>query len=173
MQLRPRHLVAGLVLAFSAAAFGADAAPAVDPAEAEIDRQIEAARGAIYGRKGAAIQSVMRLTPEQQTAFAPVLRAYDDELMALGDRRISLIKQFARHYDAQSLDDNSAKRLFELSLDIKDAQINLLRKYFRKASTAIGVRKASEWIQVENAFMSALDTRIALAMPVFSDAMKE
>jgi hypothetical protein len=172
MELRKHLIVASFAAAFLAANAWAEGAPAptIDP---EVMRQIEAARGAVYARKGAALDAVMHLTPEQQTAFNPVLRAYDDELLAIGDRRIALIQEFAGYFGDQSLDDKNAKRLVRETLKIKKAQLDLLAKYFDKASKAIGVRKASEWVQVENAFLAAVETKIALSMPVLSDAMKE
>lgn len=172
MTLRTRLFAAGFALAFSATAFGSDtaAAPAVDPA---LDRQVEAARGLLYARKSAALNAVMHLTAEQQAAFNPVLSAYDNELMKLGDRRIALIREFAGYYNTQSLDDKNAKRLVHETIKCKQDQLKLVQRYFDKASKVIGVRKASEWVQVENAFISAVDTKLALLMPVLSDAMKE
>lgn len=171
METRTRVLAAAFAACLAGAAFAGGApAPAIDP---EVMRQVEAARGAVYARKGAALNAVMHLSAEQQAKFGPVLKAYDDELLKLGDRRIELIKEFVGYYQAQSLTDKDATRLVRESIKCRQDQLKLLDEYFGKASKAIGVRKASEWIQVENAFMSAVDTKVALLMPVLSDAMKE
>ncbi len=146
------------------------AAPATDPA---IDRQIEAARGAIYARKSIVLQGMLALTPEQQTAFNPVLAAYDSELLALGDRRLALIKEYAGYYNASSLDDKNAERLLNATIKVKQDQLKLFSKYFGKAKKVIGVTKAAEFIQVENAFAAALDTKLALEMPRVGSAMKQ
>lgn len=170
MDIRNRLIVATLAACLAGGALAESAPAPIDP---EVMRQVDAARGAIYARKGAALNAVLRLTPEQQAAFNPVLKAYDDELLKIGDRRVELVKEFAGYYGAQSLDDKNATRLVRESIKCRQDQLKLLDEYFGKASKAIGVRKASEWIQVENAFMSAVDTKVALLMPVLSDAMKE
>lgn len=171
MELRNRLIVATFAACLSGAALAGDApAPAADP---EVARQIEAARGAVYARKSAVLQQVLALTPEQQSAFNPVYKAFDDELMALGDRRIALVKEYAGFYNTKSLDDKNAKRLVNAALDLKQEQLKLLRTYFGKASKVIGVAKAAEFIQVENAFAAAVDVKFALQVPVVGDAMKE
>ena len=116
------------------------AEPVADPA---IDRPIEAARGAIYARKTIVLQGMLALTPEQQTAFNPVLSAYD------------------------------AERLLNSTIKLTQDQLKLFSKYFNKAKKVIGVAKAAEFIQVENAFAAALDTKLALEMPRVGAAMKQ
>ena len=170
--VRPTLFTAVLLAALSGAAFAKDPAspPPSDPA---MDKAIEAVRGAVYARKSIVLESMLELTPEQQTAFNPVLKAYDDELMALGDRRLALIKEYANYYNNRSLDDKNAERLLKATVKCKQDQLKLFSKYFDKAKKVIGVTKAAEFIQVENAFAAALDTKLALEMPRVGSAMKE
>jgi hypothetical protein len=56
---------------------------------------------------------------------------------------------------------------------VKRDQLDLLNRHFDLVSKAIGVRKAAEWVQLEYSFMTAVESKIALAMPVLSDAMKD
>jgi hypothetical protein len=163
-------LFAAALALFALPTFAADAPPANDPT---VDKAIEAARGAVYARKSVVLEGMLELTPEQQTAFSPVLKAYDDELMAIGDRRIALIKEYAAYYNASSLDDKNAERLLKATVKCKQDQLKLFSKYFDKAKKVIGVAKAAEFIQVENAFAAALDTKLALEMPRISSAMKQ
>ena len=130
-------------------------------------------RDAIYTRKNVVLEGMLALTPEQQTAFNPVVKAYDEELKALGDRRLALIKEYAGFYNARSLDDKNAKRLVMETIKVKQDQLALFKKTFDKAAKAIGVTKAAEFIQVENAFAAAVDTKLALEMPRIGSAMKQ
>ena len=148
--------------------------PAYDPAQdPALDKQMEMVRGAVYARKSIVLEGMLELTPEQQTAFNPVLKAYDDEVLALGDRRLALIKEYAGYYNSRSLDDKNAKRLVMATIKLKQDQLALFKKYFDKASKVIGVTKAAEFIQVENAFAGAVDLKLALEMPRVGAAMKQ
>jgi hypothetical protein len=175
MSISKRLLAAAFATALSV---GAAAAPAAAPkptaaTNAEVDRQLAEVRDAVYARKDVALKKVMQLGLAQQDAFDPVLKAYDAELKLLGDRHAALIKEFAGYYDAKSLDDANAKRLVDATFAVKREKLDLLNRYFATVSKAIGVRKAAEWVQLEYAFMASVDSKIANAMPVLSDAMKE
>lgn len=172
MSIRHRLIATSFAVALLSGAAGAAPAPSAATA-ATVDAKLAEARGAVYARKGAALKKVMQLEPAQQAAFDPVLKAYDAELKALGDRHAMLIKDFAGYYDTKSLDDASATRLVNDTFMVKRAQLDLLNRYFTQVSKAIGVRKASEWVQLEYSFMTAVDAKIAMAMPVLSDAMKD
>jgi hypothetical protein len=168
--IRSTTLAAALLSA--PALFAAE--PAYDPAkDPALDKQMEMVRGAIYTRKSVVLESMLALTPEQRTAFNPVLKAYDDELMALGDRRLALIKEYAGYYNDRSLDDKNAKRIVFETIKVKQDQLALFKKYFDKAAKVIGVTKAAEFIQVEHAFAAAVDTKLALEMPRIGAAMKQ
>jgi hypothetical protein len=149
------------------------AAPAAPTEDAAAEELLQYVRGAINERKGVVLKSMLGLTPEQQTAFDPVLAAYDAKLKALGDRRLALIKEYAAFYNNRSLDDKNAKRLVLESIKVKQDQLSLYKEYFDKAAKVIGVTKASEFIQVENAFAGAVDLKLALEMPRVSSAMKQ
>jgi hypothetical protein len=170
-----RMIRSSLILAAVAlvpAAFAGE--PAYDPVnDPALNKQMEMVRGAVYARKSMVLEGMLELTPEQQTAFNPILKAYDDELMALGDRRIALIKEYAGYYNDRSLDDKNAKRLVMATIKVKQDQLALFKEYFDKASKVIGVTKAAEFIQVENAFAGAVDLKLALEMPRVSSAMKQ
>jgi hypothetical protein len=144
--------------------------PAKDP---ELDKQMGYIRDAIYTRKAVVLEGMLALTPEQRTAFDPVQKAYDAELKKLGDRRLALIKEYASFYNTRSLDDKHAKRLVMETIKVKQDQLALFKSTFDKAAKAIGVTKAAEFIQVENAFAAAVDTKLALEMPRVGSAMKQ
>jgi hypothetical protein len=144
--------------------------PAKDPA---LDALMVDIRDAIHTRKSVVLEGMLALTPEQKTAFDPVQKAYDAELKALGDRRLALIKEYASFYNTRSLDDKNAKRLVMETIKVKQDQLALFKKTFDKAAKAIGVTKAAEFIQVENAFAAAVDTKLALEMPRVGSAMKQ
>lgn len=161
-------------IALCAAPAPALAAPAASPTEdPAVYKQIDAARAAIYTRKSTVLQGMLELTPEQQAAFNPVLRAYDEDLLKLGDRRLHLIVQYAAFYEGRTLDDKNAERLLKETIKVKQDQLKLFSTYFDKAKKVIGVAKAAEFIQVENAFAAALDTKLALEMPRVGSAMKQ
>ena len=174
MSTRDRSIAILFAVALLSGAAGAAPAPAPTAATAAtVDAKLAEARGAVYARKTASLKAVMRLDAAQQAAFDPLLAAYDAELKALGDRRLALIKEYASFYNSRSLDDKNAKRLVMETIKVKQDQLALFKKTFDKAAKAIGVTKAAEFIQVENAFAAAVDTKLALEMPRVGSAMKQ
>jgi hypothetical protein len=172
MSIRDRIIATSFVLALTAGVAGAAPAPTAATA-ATVDAKLAEVRGAVYARKTASLKAVMRLDAAQQAKFDPLLAAYDAELKQLGARHAALIKEFAGYYDAKSLDDANATRLVNETYKLKREQLDLLNRNFDLVSKAIGVRKAAEWVQLEYSFMSAVESKIAMAMPVLSDAMKD
>ena len=176
MKPSTRRLAFASLLLLGCAA-GASAAPAATSAPsaavADADRQLEDARKLTFERKAVALKKVLNLSPQQQAAFDPVLKAYDAELGALLDRRVVLAKEYLRAFDARSLDDATATRMVNDAIASRQAHLKLLQDYFAKASKAIGVAKAADFIQLENAFVATLDAKLALKLPAVSEAMKE
>lgn len=58
---------------------------------------IELLRSDIRAKKVAIITEVMQFADAQARAFWPVYREYDLELSKIGDARVELIKDYARH----------------------------------------------------------------------------
>jgi len=173
MSTRDRLIATSLAVMLSAVA-AAGAAPTPTAATAAtVDAKLAEVRGAVYARKTASLKAVMRLDAAQQAKFDPLLAAYDAELRKLGERHAGLIKEFAGYYDAKSMDDAAATRLVNETYKLKREQLDLLNKNFELVSKSIGVKKAAEWVQLEYSFMTAVEAKIAMAMPVLSDAMKE
>jgi hypothetical protein len=172
MSTRDRLIATSFAVALLTGAAGAAPTPTAATA-ATVDAKLAEVRGAVYARKSASLKAVMRLDAAQQAKFDPLLAAYDAELKKLGERHATVIKEFAGYHDAKSLDDANATRLVNETFKIKREQLDLLDRTYGLVSKAIGVRKAAEWLQLEYSFMTAVEAKISMAMPVLSDAMKE
>ena len=105
-------------------------------------------RQQIKADKKAFVAKNMQLTQAEATAFWPVYDAFQTELGALGDRTVSLIREYASNY--QSLSDPTAKQLTEDYLAIQKDRVALLQSYLPKFRSVLPEKKVARYYQLEN-----------------------
>lgn len=111
------------------------------------------------------INQAMKLTGPEAEAFWPIYRKYEGELAAVGDEKLSLIREFFTHYKNGTLNDRNAKVMADKWLQNIQARLDLWKKYHQKISTAVSPMRAVQFLQVENQVALFVDTEIASEMP--------
>jgi len=164
-----RTATAALVLSMvmlTAAAAGAQTAPATgDQTKVKnLSAYAELLRGDIRQQKIAIITEVMGFSEAEDKAFWPVYREYDADMAKLGDERVALIADYAKHYD--TLTDDAADKLARQAIDLEARRQAAKGKFYDKLRSAVGSRTALRALQVEHQLQLLIDLQIAAALPI-------
>lgn len=156
--------IALLFAAFCSYSPGAEEAP---PAPKDDTRAyFETLRSRFNADKVATITEVLKLTDAEGKKFWPLYRAYEQELTAVGDDKLELIREFFDDYKRGSLTDERAKVLAERWLKNLQQRTDLWKKYHKKISKAVSATRGAQFLQVENQMALFVDIAIASEMPV-------
>ena len=145
------------------AALALVAAPAAaqnDPAA----KYLELLRGDVRAEKIEILTAALDLTEAQSQAFWPIYRQYDTELAAIGDKRITMVKQFVATYDVMT--DEEAGTFARKWMALQKERMALREKYFGKIAKATSNKIAARFLQVENAIGMLIDLEIAAEAPL-------
>ncbi len=116
------------------------------------------------------INQAMKLSSPEADAFWPIYRAYEKELAAVGDEKLTLIRAFFTHYQNGTLNDQNAQVMAEKWLNNVQARLDLWKKYHKKISQAVSPLRAAQFLQVENQMALFVDLQIASEMPQIAPA---
>ena len=162
-----RHLLAAWMLALAAvSAAGAQTAPPGDPQTKTLNLSAyaELLRSDLRAQKVAIITEVMQFTDAEDKAFWPIYREYDGEMAKLGDERVALVADYARHYDA--LSDEVAGTLARSAIDLEARRQAVKAKYYERVRTALSPKTALRYLQVEHQLLLLIDLQISAALPI-------
>jgi Spy/CpxP family protein refolding chaperone len=134
------------------------------PAAAQVRSEIELTRQQIQTERQALVAAGMELTDEQAAKFWPVYREYRAELAPIGDRQVELIMGYADKYG--SVDDDYAQEMLNEFLNIKQAQLEVLRKYVPKFLAVLPAVKVARFYQIENKLDAVVAFDLAASIPV-------
>jgi hypothetical protein len=118
------------------------------------------------------LNQVMKLTVAEADQFWPIYRSYEQDLAAVGDRKLALILEFMRHHKAGTLTDQHAQELAGQFLQNAQDRLDLWKKYHQQISRAVSPVRAAQFLQVENQMAIFVDLNIASEMPVAGTAAR-
>jgi hypothetical protein len=154
-----------LIALSAGSAFGQSASPAQSAnQDANIRSYVEMLRSDLRNDKVTIVTHVMQLNDADGAKFWPIYREYEGELAKLGDERVTLIKNYAEHYD--TLDEKTAHDIATKALDIESRRTALRKKYFGKIEKATSSRVAARFFQVDNQLTMLVDLQVAAALPI-------
>ena len=141
--------------------------PAITPAETKdlnLSAYVELLRADVRAQKVAFITELMAFTAAEDKAFWPIYRAYDVELAAINDERVTGIEEYARNFDTVS--DALADKLATKALELEGRRTALKQKYYARLKAALSATTAARFLQVENQLLLIIDLQIAAALPI-------
>jgi hypothetical protein len=124
----------------------------------------ELLRGDLRVQKVAIITEVMGFSEAEDKAFWPIYRDYDADMAKLGDERVTLIADYAKHYD--TLTDEVADKLARQAIDLEGRRQAAKGKLYDKLRSTLGPRTALRALQVEHQLQLLIDLQIAAALPI-------
>ena len=128
------------------------------------DTDIALLRSDVQAQKTDVIAHTMQLNDADAKAFWPLYREYANQQQVLGDQRVSVIKDYAAHYD--TMDDAQADSLMNRELAFEKSRTDLRAAYYPKFKKAIGAKQAAKFIQVDNRLSLLVDLQLANAIPI-------
>ena len=131
---------------------------------------LEELRSDFNATKIRTLNQVMKLTAPEAEKFWPVYRNYEQELAGLGDRKVALIRDFATHHQAGTLNDQNSREMAGRWLGNAQDRLDLWKKYHQQISDAVSPIRAAQFLQVEHQLALFVDISIASEMPVIGSS---
>jgi G:T/U-mismatch repair DNA glycosylase len=152
----------GLLVMALAIALAVVAVPVV--AQDQQADSMQMVRDKIRADKKLFIAENLPLTAAEAKAFWPVYDSYQQELRALNDRMIKLIKEYATNYETMS--DQTAKRLMDEYLAIESARLKIRQAYVPRFRKVLGEKLVARYYQLENKVQAAVGYELAAEIPL-------
>jgi hypothetical protein len=152
----------GLLVIALAVALAVVAVPAV--AQDQQADTMQMVRDKIRADKKLFIAENLPLTAAEAKAFWPVYDSYQQELRALNDRTIKLIKEYANNY--QTMSDQTAKKLMDEYLAIDAARLKIRQAYVPRFRKVLREKQVARYYQLENKVQAAVSYELAAEIPL-------
>jgi hypothetical protein len=152
----------GLLVIALAVALAVVAVPAV--AQDQQADTMQMVRDKIRADKKLFIAENLPLTAAEAKAFWPVYDSYQQELRALNDRTIKLIKEYANNY--QTMSDQTAKKLMDEYLAIDAARLKIRQVYVPRFRKVLREKQVARYYQLENKVQAAVSYELAAEIPL-------
>ena len=130
----------------------------------ETASEIELTRSVIQTQKKAIIAKNMAFTEAEAEAFWPVFREYQQALQPINDRKVTLIMDYAENFE--KLSNDQAKGMIEDFLNIQKDEVKLKKKFVRRFSKVIPIKKVARYYQLENKMDSVINIELAANIPL-------
>ena len=150
-------LFALLIVAASAQTSDASAKPLSDS-------DIQLLRSDVQAGKNEIILATMQFTDAESAAFWPVYRDYARDQQLIGDKRLQLIKDYAKDYD--SMNDAKARDMVQRMINLEDETLNLREDYWPKFMKALGAKRAAKFYQVDNRISLIINLQLTSVIPL-------
>ncbi len=134
------------------------------PLWAQQDKEIELNRLALQRQRNELVNQFMQLNLKEVGAFLPVYEAYRTEMSKIGDRTQKLILDYAENQD--NLSDQRALAMLDESLKIREAELELRRRYVEEFKKVIPPKKVVRFFQVDNKFDAIVNYNLAGSIPL-------
>ena len=128
------------------------------------DTDIQLLRSDLQSAKNQIIADTMKFTDAESTAFWPVYRDYARDQQMIADKRLQVIKDYAKYFDV--IDDQKAKDMVLRMRNVDDESLNLREKYWPKFEQALGAKRAAKFYQVDNRLTLMINVQLASQIPL-------
>lgn len=128
------------------------------------DTDIALLRSDVQAQRTDVVAHTMQLNDADAKTFWPLYREYVGKEQAIGDQRVSAIKDYASQYD--TMNDAQADGLAARMLKFDQSRTQLRAEYYPKFKKAIGAKQAAKFLQVDNRLNLLVDLQIANAVPI-------
>jgi hypothetical protein len=106
----------------------------------------------------------MGLTESEAKAFWPVYDRYQNDMIKLNGRAVTVIKEYAKNYE--SMTNEVAKKLTDEFLAIQADQQKLRVSYLSQFRKALPEKKVARYYQIENKISAAIGYELATEIPL-------
>lgn len=138
------------------------ASPAV--AQTALDDQIALARQSAQTDRKVILLANMNFTSEESELFWPKWEEYRAAAVANGDRKLTLIKEFAENYE--NMNNQVADEVMTDYFSIKMQEIVILQSFAKELTHFMPATKAMRVIQIETKLDAAITMQLASEIPL-------
>lgn len=125
---------------------------------------VEVLRSDIRTQHQAIVLSNLNLTEAQSAAFTPIYDTYAAELKKHWDKRIALVKDYAKQYE--TMNDVAAADLMKRMTALEKENITLRDKYAKKLTKVLPTTIAARWVQIERRLNMLVELQLADEIPL-------
>ena len=131
---------------------------------AQTNEYVELVRAVLETETKEAIADVMDLNDTQSTDFWALYNEYEALSYFVKDKRIALIKDYAKNYG--NISDEKADELVKQFFAFKKEDMKLLEKYYKKMKKVIPATEAAKFLQAINKIDDLVNAELALEIPM-------
>ncbi|AUS04418.1 hypothetical protein [Pseudotamlana carrageenivorans] len=131
---------------------------------AQTNDYVELTRSILDVETKEAIAEVMTLNETQSAPFWEVYNQYETENHSVKNKRIALIKDYAKNYE--SISSEKADELVNDLLAFKAEDLKLKKKYYKKMKKIIPATEAAKFLQAINKIDDLINAELALNVPL-------
>ena len=113
--------------------------------------------------KTALVKDYMQFTPQQDSAFWPIYKNYEEERLEMGKQRIALIDEYMA--SVSNITEAKATELVDKTNVLEISFKKLQKKYFTQLSKKIGPVKAAQFYQLESYLNNVINLSIQESIP--------
>jgi hypothetical protein len=133
-------------------------------APAQYEDYLELLRSDLKTARVAIFTEVLALPDSESTVFWPVYRNYENELAALGDKRVALIKDYAANY--ATMTDEKAQALTKGTFELLDERAKVWQKYAKEFGKVLPAVTVARFFQAERFITGLVDLQIMSELPL-------
>jgi hypothetical protein len=129
----------------------------------QVDAYLNAMRADFAADKITLINDAMQFSDKDASAFWPVYKKYQNEVIALNDERVQGIKTYADKW--LTMTNEQAKTLALKSFDLETRRAELRKKYFVEFNSALPALTVAKFFQLEHRLDLLVDLKLASELP--------
>jgi hypothetical protein len=127
---------------------------------------MQALKEKIKADKKLVVSANLNLTDAEAKGFWPVYDGYQKDLGAINQRLVGLIRSYADAYDANKIDDATAKKLLHEAVAIDTSEAALRKAYLPKLEKVLPMKKVAIYYQIENKIRAVVKYELASKIPL-------
>jgi len=127
---------------------------------------MQALKDKVKADKKLVVSANLNLTDAEAKGFWPVYDSYQKELGAINQRLAVLIKSYADAYNADTINDATAKKLLNEAVAIDSAESALRKSYLPKFEQVLPMKKVAVYYQIENKIRAVVKYELASSIPL-------
>lgn len=168
-----RSLFAAAVLTAVCSAPALAQTPTASAAPDDLRAVLETFRSDVNAFKVRTLNEALQMTGPEAEKFWPVYRQYEQELAAVANQKVGLLREFGDRCATGTLDNAAADRMAQQWLKNVQARLGLWKKYQKKIAKAVSPARAAQFLQVEHQIALFMDLNIAAEMPALRSVIKK
>jgi hydrogenase maturation factor HypE len=106
----------------------------------------------------------MKLSDAESARFVPIYDAYEKDLTEVNRKLTRVGVEYVNM--GETISDAQAKQLSKDLLAFEDAESKLRRRYYQRVAKAVGEKKATRFLQIENKIRAVARYDAAMTIPL-------